>query len=46
MHTIIHSEGSTTDPLDQRITVACKCDSYAACILNEDWILRIEHVVS
>ena len=46
MHTIIHSEGSTTDPLDQRITVACKCDSYAAVILNEDWILRIEHVVS
>ena len=46
MHTIIHSEGSTTDPLDQRITVACKCDSYAAVILNEDWMLRIEHVVS
>lgn len=46
MHTIIHNEGSTTDPLDQRITVACKCDSYAACILNEDWILRIEHCVS
>ena len=46
IHTIIHSEGSTTDPLDQRITVACKCDSYAAVILNEDWILRIEHAVS
>lgn len=46
MHTIIHSEGSTTDPLDQRITVACKCDSYAAVILNEAWILRIEHCVS
>jgi N4-gp56 family major capsid protein len=46
MHTIIHNEGSTTDPLDQRITVACKCDSYAAVILNEDWILRIEHCVS
>ena len=46
MHTIIHSEGSTTDPLDQRQTVACKCDSYAAVILSPDWLLRIEHVVS
>ncbi|MBQ6233551.1 MAG: N4-gp56 family major capsid protein [Clostridia bacterium] len=46
VHTIIHAEGSTTDPLDQRTTVACKCDSYTACILNEDWILRIEHAVS
>ncbi len=45
LHTIIKAPGSagTADPLDQRCTVAAKVDAYTAKILNNDWILRIEH---
>lgn len=38
--------GGTTDPLDQRATVGAKISSYAAAILNDDWLVRIEHGVS
>lgn len=48
LHTIIKAPGSagTADPLDQRCTVAAKVDAYTAAILNNDWIVRIEHGVS
>lgn len=34
------------DPLDQRATVGGKVASYACTILNNDWLVRIEHGVS
>lgn len=34
------------DPLNQRGTVGGKVSAYTAKILNEDWILRIEHAVT
>ena len=34
------------DPLDQRATVGGKVASYACAILNNDWLVRIEHGVS
>lgn len=34
------------DPLNQRGTVGGKVMAYAAKILNEDWIVRIEHAVT
>lgn len=45
LHTIIKAPGSagTADPLDQRCTVAAKVDAYTAKILNNDWLVRIEH---
>jgi N4-gp56 family major capsid protein len=45
LHTIIKAPGSagTADPLDQRCTVAAKVDAYTAKILNNDWIVRVEH---
>ena len=45
LHTIIKKPGSagTADPLDQRCTVAAKVDAYTVKILNNDWIIRIEH---
>lgn len=48
LHTIIKGLGSggTSDPLDQRCTVGAKVDAYTAKILNEDWIVRVEHGVS
>lgn len=41
-----HGSAGTSDPLDQRATVGAKVAAYAAKILNELWILRIEHGVS
>lgn len=41
-----HGSAGTSDPLDQRATVGAKVAAYAATILNELWILRIEHTVS
>ena len=38
--------GGTTDPLEQRATVGAKVDAYASVILNDGWIIRIEHGVS
>ena len=41
-----HGSAGTQDPLDQRATVGAKVAAYTATILNELWILRIEHAVS
>lgn len=38
--------GGASDPLDQRATVGAKVAAYAAKILNNLWIVRIEHAVS
>jgi len=38
--------GGTADPLDQRGTVGVKVMAYAAKILNDLWLVRIEHGVS
>lgn len=48
LRTIIKGLGSggTSDPLDQRCTVAAKVEAYTATILNDAWMLRIEHGVS
>ena len=48
METIVKPAGSggTTDPLDQRSTVAAKVMAYAAKVLNSMWLLKIEHCVS
>lgn len=45
---IVKPAGSsgTADPLDQRATVGAKVTAYAAAILNDLWIVRIEHTVS
>ena len=36
----------TADPLNQRATVGAKVAAYTAKILNDLWIVRIEHGVS
>jgi N4-gp56 family major capsid protein len=36
----------TADPLNQRATVGAKIMAYTAKILNDNWIVRIEHGVS
>lgn len=41
-----HGSAGTSDPLNQRATVGAKVAAYAAKILNELWIIRIEHGVS
>ena len=48
MQTIIKPHGSAgaDDPLNQRATVGAKLPAYAAVILNDLWLLRIEHAVS
>ena len=38
--------GGATDPLDQRATVGAKVTAYTAKILNNLWLVRIEHAVS
>ncbi len=38
--------GGAADPLDQRATVGAKVAAYTAKILNNLWIVRIEHGVS
>jgi len=38
--------GGASDPLDQRATVGAKVAAYTAKILNNLWIVRIEHGVS
>mgnify|MGYP000874986148 CR=1 len=38
--------GGAADPLDQRATVGAKVAAYTARILNNLWIVRIEHGVS
>lgn len=48
LQTIIKTPGSSgaADPLDQRGTVGAKVAAYTATILNQLWIVRIEHAVS
>lgn len=41
-----HGSAGTSDPLDQRATVGAKVAAYACAILNELWMLRLEHTVS
>ena len=45
---IIKQLGSagTADPLNQRATVGAKVMAYTAAILNQNWLIRIEHGVS
>lgn len=48
IQTIVKGLGSsgTEDPLNQRATVGAKVMAYAAAILNNDWLVRIEHGVT
>ena len=48
LQTIVKPVGSggASDPLDQRATVGAKVTAYTAKILNNLWIVRIEHGVS
>lgn len=48
VQSIIKQFGSagTSDPLDQRATVGAKIMAYASKILNDNWIVRLEHGVS
>lgn len=48
VQSIIKPLGSagTDDPLNQRATVGAKIMAYAATILNDLWLVRIEHAVS
>ena len=41
-----HGSSGTADPLNQRGTVGAKVAAYTATILNDLWMLRIEHAVS
>lgn len=41
-----HGSGGTNDPLDQRATIGAKVMAYTASILNDLWLVRIEHTVS
>lgn len=45
---IIKPKGSsgTEDPLNQRSTIGAKATAFAAKVLNDAWIIRIEHAVS
>lgn len=48
IQTYINDLGSagTADPLHQRASVGAKIEAYAAVILNDSWIVRIEHGVT
>lgn len=48
MQTIVKpcGSGGPADPLDQRATVGAKVAAYTAAILNDLWIVRIEHAVT
>ncbi|MBR4435021.1 MAG: N4-gp56 family major capsid protein [Clostridia bacterium] len=41
-----HGSSGTADPLDQRATVGAKVTAYTASVLNDLWLVRIEHTVS
>ena len=41
-----HGSSGAADPLDQRATVGAKVTAYTAAILNDLWLVRIEHTVS
>lgn len=48
LETIIKPSGSAgaADPLNQRATVGAKVAAYTAAVLNDLWIVRIEHAVT
>ena len=46
VRSIIKPFGHGEDPLDQRATVGAKIAAYTAKVLNDNWIIRIEHGVS
>lgn len=48
VRTIIKPAGSAgaSDPLDQRATVGWKVNGFAAAILQDDWLVRIESALS
>ena len=46
VRSIIKPFGHGDDPLDQRATVGAKIAAYTAKVLNDNWIIRIEHGVS
>lgn len=46
IESIIKPLGHGDDPLNQRATFGAKIKAYTACILNDDWLVRIEHAVS
>lgn len=41
-----HGSAGTADPLDQVATIGWKVEGFAAVILNNDWILRVESGVA
>lgn len=41
-----HGSSGTADPLDQRATIGAKVTAYTAKILNDLWLVRVEHTVS
>lgn len=47
VRTIVKPLGSagTADPLDQLATVGWKVDGFTAAILNQNWLVRIEHAI-
>jgi N4-gp56 family major capsid protein len=48
VETIIMPPGSggASDPLKQRGTIAWKVNGFAATILQDSWIIRLEHAVT
>jgi N4-gp56 family major capsid protein len=48
IQTIIHAPGSSgsDDPLNQRGTIAWKVKHFCAAIIQDDFIVRLEHAVS
>ena len=48
VETIIKPRGSagTADPLDQRSTIAAKVNAYTAVVLNNLWIVDVQHCVT
>lgn len=47
IQSIVKSFGQTGfDPLNQRATYGAKVEAYTALILNDDWLIRIEHGVT
>ena len=47
VRTIVKPLGSagTADPLDQMATIGWKVDGFAAVILNQNWLVRVEHAI-
>lgn len=47
VRTIVKPLGSagTADPLDQMATVGWKVDGFTSVILNQNWIVRLEHAI-